>query len=80
MAKPKQDTLVKVSPSGAVTVWTNDPKSATFEIADIEGVSFVVGGRKNPISVYLDQRYDINEVAKEIEQLLSSEVPEAFLE
>ena len=48
MAKPKQDTLVKVSPSGAVTVWTNDPKSATFEIADIEGVSFVVGGRKNP--------------------------------
>ena len=80
MAKPKQDVMVKVYPPNLVQVWSDDPKRATAEIVDIEGVNMVMGGSGNPIDAFLDLRYDINEVAKEIERLLLSEVPKVFRE
>ncbi len=80
MAKPKQDIKVIVYPPTLMQVWADDPKRATAEIVDIEGVNVVIGGSENPINAYLDPRYDINEVAKEIERLLLSEVPKVFRE
>lgn len=80
MATIKQKTMVKTVATGC-TVWTSFPEKAVFEIKEIEGVEqvFLINGT-NPLSVYVDPRYDIQEVAQEIEVLLASEVPDVFKE
>ena len=80
MAKPKQAHSVIVLPKGGIHVWTDDPKRAAFEIENVEGVAQALARSIGLISVYLDPRYDTDEVAEEIRILLASEVPDIFRE
>ncbi len=80
MAKPKQDDLVRVLPNNSIHVYTNEPEREATRIVKIEGVINVSFGTKNPISVYVDPRYDKEEVAQEIEELLVDSVPDVFRE
>lgn len=79
MAKPKVKVMVNVRSNIIADVYTDNIDEAISEILSIEGVSSasVIVGR---ISVITDPRYDINEIAEEIKELLLSEVPDVFKE
>lgn len=82
MAKPKQKILIEVfHRGGEMHIWSSDKEQDATTIKDIEGVDAVFTRQTmNLISVYVDPRYDINEIATEIEALLTAEVPPIFRE
>ena len=81
MAKPKYDVMVKVFRRDLlIQVWSDDPKMSAAKISGVEGINYVIGGPTSPVFAYLDPRYDINEVAEEIEEIFSSEALKVFLE
>jgi len=79
MAKPKQEILVERY-LRSVSVWTNNPIGDFEEVSRIEGVDNVLICSGNHLHVCVDPRYDISEVADEIEALLTSKVPDIFKE
>lgn len=79
MAKPKQKYLVEVYHGTWIHVHCDNPEITKHEIEQIEGVEWVDPLNK-VLSVWVDPRYDAQEVAQEIRELLSSEVPEVFNE
>jgi hypothetical protein len=81
MAKPKRKTLIKVLPPDNITVWTDEPAKELKLLASIEGVDHInLIGSGNPIYIKIDPRYDLKEVAAEITDLLTAEVPDIFKE
>lgn len=80
MAKPKQAVLVDIIFNGIVDVWTDDRKKALRDILSIEGVATAQDVSDGCISLTIDKRYDTIEVADEIRELLSAEVPDIFKE
>lgn len=78
MATKKQETIIKTSTDG-MCIWTSFPEKVISEIREVEGVEqvFLING-VNPLFVYTDPRYDIQEISQEIEALLASEVPDVF--
>ena len=85
MAELKQKILVEVLPKDSIEgwdiqIWTRNPVKTRFQIKEIKGIENIMVHTKHSTIVWIDHRYDINEVAEEIEQLLSSEVKKAFLE
>jgi hypothetical protein len=80
MAKPKQETLVEEY-QDSISVWTNEPLKEVEAISNIEGVNTaLIAGGINPIYVYVDPRYSVAEIAKEIRALLTANVPDVFEE
>ncbi|KKK63067.1 hypothetical protein LCGC14_2998050 [marine sediment metagenome] len=80
MAKPKHKFLVKEN-EFSITVWTDSLVSDLAEIKTIEGTDTVLMlNGKNPISVFLDPRYDLKEIAEEIRELLTARIPDVFRE
>lgn len=81
MAKPKQKVLVEVTSRiipEPIAVWVDNPGEALQDILGIEGIlqgRAVIGG---PIRVTVDPRYDTEEIAGEIRELLNAEVPDVF--
>jgi hypothetical protein len=74
MAKPKQKYLVEVRDN--ISVWGD---ISAEELARIEGVEQVLPfASLSKKSVWVDPRYDIEEVAQEIRELLAQEVPDVF--
>lgn len=82
MAKPKTNLVIKVSElSGYIDVWCIDTQSVIGEISRIEGVVKVyIMVHDGHLSVSTSPLYDVNEIAQEIKELLSSEVPDVFKE
>ncbi len=81
MAKPKQDNVVRVYEEvNIVHVWTDDPERMAREIGVTEGVTKAFANANDFIEVYVNIRYDVEEVAEEIRILLASEVPDVFRE
>lgn len=79
MAKRKKAVHVEVTMHSVIVVTCDDMKMATKEIGLVEGVGWVDFLDKiNFIHVHVDPRYDAQEVAAEIELLLSAEVPDVF--
>lgn len=81
MAKPKQDNVVKVYEEvNIVHVWTDNPERMAKEIGVTEGVTRAFANSLDFIEVYVNIRYDVEEVAEEIRTLLAAEVPKVFRE
>lgn len=80
MAKPNKKVLVRIvgDPVFPVEVWVNNPISVIDDIKSIEGVNTVSFINGNPILVSVDPRYEIEDIAREIEGLLAAEVPDVF--
>ena len=77
MAKPKVDVLVKVFASHAIEVWAS-PKD-TDEIKLGGGITEIFKS-VNGTLIICDPRYDTEEIAQEIRDLLSAKVPDVFKE
>lgn len=81
MAKPKQKVLVVVlTPMNPepIQVWIDNPGEVLQDIRSIEGVIGCRACTDGPIRVSIDKRYDAQEIADEIEELLTSDVPAIF--
>lgn len=80
MAKPKVKVLVKESGSTFLEVYCDDPRQAIQDIMSIEGILDIYYSQLGCIAVGCDPRYDRAEIAQEIKDLLTAEVPAAFME
>ena len=76
MAKPKKSVLAKVMSGLIVRVWAND--LILEDVLSVEGVVKVIASCELPWWFLIDDRYDPEEVATELEELLSSKVPGVF--
>lgn len=81
MAKPKYDVIIVKSPvTGVLRIYCSNHAQQASEIKSIEGVN-LVSIYDDCLSTYVDPRYDLDEVAAEIENMLTPvEIPEAFLD
>ncbi len=71
MAKPKKKTVVRVLRlAGVIHVWADN--LSVDNLMSIEGISDVVMAPTVPWIVFVDIRYDINEVAEELIELLDA--------
>lgn len=80
--KKKIDVLVEVkrNPVEPITVWMDNPKRGLVDILSIEGVC---KGRINSlgeITIMVDPRYDVIDLADEIRSLLTAKIPDVFRE
>jgi hypothetical protein len=73
-ALPKQDVLVEVVDDGTgIFVWLDNPGAYTDQIRGVHGISWVERSGKSLIMLNHDRRFDIEEVAQEIRDLLKPE-------
>lgn len=75
MANRKQDVVVKALLGRGIHLWSDASPDVIDNIKDIVGVEYVQVRSIMPIFISTDPRYALDEVAKEIEKLLSSEIP-----
>lgn len=76
MAKPKQRVLVKIHLPCYIHVWIDEPAKKLQEIMALQGIAHVnIIGNTSPILITIDPRYNINEIASEIRDLLVTEGP-----
>lgn len=80
MAKPKQSVIVKTRNGNGIDVWVDRPAKAIEAILKVEGVSLALIPNGSNIFIWIDPRYDEEEIADEIRILLSSEVPSVFMD
>lgn len=82
MAKPKKSVLVKVigNPVEPIEVWINNASLHLSDIASIEGVRNVYLDGETKVKVTIDARYNIDEIAQELRELLAAEVSDIFKE
>ncbi len=82
MAKPKQKVLVDIMVNlfEPIRVWIDNPGDALRDISTIEGIVRCRVCTDGPIRIMVDPRYDTQEIAQEIRDLLAAEVPEVFKE
>ena len=80
MAKPKRELIVKEIPDNTIHIYCDNPEKVMAEIREIEGVNIVFLTSTLPVNVKIDPRYDLGEIAEEIRELLSAEVPAVFRE
>jgi len=79
MAKPKKDVIVEVLHNKSIRVWCNNPGQVVTELKTIEGITSILYlSTFGSIHLSTDPRYDISEIAQEIEELLTAEVPDVF--
>lgn len=79
MAELKEKVKVEVGELTLI-VWATNVVQFMSEIETIKGIHSVICYSKNRLFAYPDPRYDIKEIAEEIEQLLLAEVPDIFRE
>jgi hypothetical protein len=81
MAKPKRHMVIeKCYATRMLVVYCDRHTEQSAEIKSIEGVNLVTIW-EDKLWVYTDPRYDLDEIATEIEDMLTPiEVPKAFLE
>jgi hypothetical protein len=77
MAKPKKSVLVQSFVDNSIEIWCDDHIRWTEELMSIEGVSMVTAF-PDKLSLMCDPRYDQGELMQEIEELLTSEIPDVF--
>jgi len=87
MAKPKISNLVEVlnatatMGSSVLHIWCDNPGQVIAEIARLEGIdNTMLFSNGKMIRATIDPRYDAEEIAQEIRDLLAADVPEAFKE
>ncbi len=82
MAKPKMEVLVAViaNPAEQISVWIDNAKAHLSDIASIEGVKSLRLVDAAKVRITVDMRYDKSEVAQELRELLTAEVPSIFRE
>jgi len=87
MAKPKIANLVEVSDaatiigSSVLNIWCDNARQVIVEISKLEGIEdAILLSNGNMIRVTADPRYDVEEIAQEIRDLLAADVPEASKE
>jgi hypothetical protein len=61
-----------------INIWLNKPTEVISDVLSIEGVLTCRASSGGPLRVMVDPRYDIQEVAEEIETLLKADVPDVF--
>ena len=81
MTKKKKEFHIDQYIKSFLNVYVDNPDIVAQEIQAIEGILGVEEDELlRCLTVYLDPRYDVTEVRAEVEQLLSSKVPEVFQE
>lgn len=80
MAKPKRAVVIRKLSVGVLWVYCEHHAEQAAEVGAIEGISAVtIWG--DMLWVWVDPRYDLDEVAAEVEVMLTPvEIPEAFLQ
>jgi hypothetical protein len=80
MAQKKQDILVLIVSNQVepINIWLDKPTEVISDILSVEGVKTCSASSGGPLRVMVDPRYDIQEVAEEIETLLKADVPDIF--
>lgn len=68
MAQRKTDFIVEVQPSGSIRVWSDLTQD---QIGAIEGVIETQSSNPALIIVQVDPRYDSDEIADEIKELVA---------
>ena len=83
MAKPKRKIVIGVHKSEVVpgmSIYIANPEDHMRDVSSVEGVLTVsLFSSRNSLMVTTDPRYDVSEIAQEIEELLTAEVPDVFL-
>lgn len=76
MAKPKVKFLVKVESDQIIKAYCDEPVWFIEEVKGMEGVkmAFIDLAPLDWVNIFIDPRYDVAEVAKEIEELLQKGV------
>lgn len=82
MAKPKTKVLVEIvlNQVEPIRIWVSNAKAHLNDIASVEGVTHISLHGSSEVSVMIDKRYDKNEIAQELRELLTAEVPSIFRE
>lgn len=82
MAKPEPSILVEIrnNPLWPIRIWLDDAKLHLTDIVSVKGVYRIFPEGETRISVMIDRRYKVNEVADELRELLGAEVPDVFRE
>lgn len=76
MAKPQKEYHVEVMlKSKVISIWCD--KRHWNDLTIIEGIEQAFS-MNNRLDLYIDPRYSIDEIANEIEELLSAQVPDVF--
>lgn len=72
MAKKEVDFLVQVSGDLAypIAIWIDDEVNQIHKIESVKGVLKVYLGSTLPLRVMIDPRYNVQEIADEIEEVL----------
>lgn len=79
MAKPKEKIKVILGIETLIEIFIDDAPDWVRDVMSIEGVrKVVIGFDKTMMTIQTDPRYDLVEVADEIENLLIQEVPQIF--
>ncbi len=82
MAKPKQPIMTTVisAIAGSFDIWIDDAAGYTENVMSIKGVTSVFVTSKTRLTAVADRRYDVGEVAGEVNDLLSSitTIPDVF--
>lgn len=81
MAKPKRAVVIEeIRAVGVLFIYCDHHVDQAAEVKSIEGISSVIIW-EDKLWAYVDPRYDLDEVAAEVEAMLTPvEIPEAFLE
>lgn len=82
MATKKMSVSVQVKEGQAfpIRIWVSDPEQHLADCESVEGVAMVNYLSGGPIFIIVDPHYDVQEVAAELEELLTAEVPDVFRE
>ncbi len=82
MAKPKMKVLVEVVRNQVepIRVWVSDAKTHLNDIASVEGITHISLYGESEVTIMIDKRYDKDEIAQELRELLTAEVPSVFRE
>jgi hypothetical protein len=80
MAQKTQDVLVLVVGNHVepINIWLDNPTEVISDILSIEGVLTCSTINAPPLRVMVDPRYNTQEVAEEIETLLTADIPDVF--
>lgn len=78
MAKQKKEVVIKVIHGGSIQIWANN--LSVEDVMSIEGITNVLSSKTLPWTAYADARYDAQEIAKELEELLEASIPDIFRE
>lgn len=73
MTNPEVLVEVVDNPIDPIKVWMDNVKDRSNDIASVEGVTNVFVANETEASIRIDERYNVDEIACKLRELLTSE-------